>query len=216
MHNLINYSDIISEAADDFGGPSLYFHQKALEYQKIDFLGDRHIEYIYATLVAWGMHRMGNSGAKMPEYTVFKSSLLKNKSDFENLRPLSIEKIKKDRIETIIEKLTYLCFSIKATTSSSYLVSGSKTLAHILPNLVCPIDREYTCKFFKVYLNTKNEQTIFKKVIWEMWYFYQNSSHIQKLASILGKPFNETYPKIYDNLIIMCQKNYSSNINFLN
>lgn len=209
MNDLINFSDIISKAADGFGGPSLYFHQKALEYQKIDFLGNRHIEYIYATLVAWGMHRMGNRGAKMPDYSFFKSSLLENKSDFENLRPLSIEQIKEGRIESIIEKLTYLCFSIKATTSSTRLVSGSKTLAHILPNLVCPIDREYTCRFFKFYLNSNNEQTIFKKVIREMWSFYQDSSHIQKLEPILGKPFNENYPKIYDNLIIMCQKRYA-------
>ena len=45
-----------------FVGPSLYFHQKALECYEKEFLSDRHLEYVYATLVAWGMHRMGPGG----------------------------------------------------------------------------------------------------------------------------------------------------------
>ena len=206
MKNLLKYKSLIGNSVYTFGGPSLYFHQKALECQQTEFLGDRHLEYVYATLVAWGMHRMGNGGAKMPDYLVFKSSILKHQNDYKDLYSLSIEKINADKIDSIIDDLTELCFSINATTSNSYLVSGSKTLAHILPHLVCPMDREYTCKFFKVYLNSKSEQTFFKKVIKEMWRFYQDTNNVQSLSPILGTPFNESYPKIFDNLIIEYQK----------
>jgi len=37
---------------------------------------------------------------------------------------------------------------LRASTSASRLVSGSKTLHHVLPDLMPPIDREYTFKLF--------------------------------------------------------------------
>lgn len=202
--NLEQYSSAIIKNSNTFVGPSIYFHQKALEYQEKEFLSDRHIEYVYATLVAWGMHRMGQNGAKMPEYDVFKSSILdpKIRKAIEELKEIRIENIATNEIDSIIKKLNDICFSIKGSISNSHLVSSSKILAHILPNLVCPIDRQYTCTFFGVYLNAKNEQAFFKEVMCTMWNFYQNSNNIQSVKSLLGKTFSENYPKIFDNLII--------------
>ena len=80
--NVNNYNKLVNGLSKyitpftSFFGPSLYFHQKALEFQQKDFLSNIHIEYVYATLVAWGMHRMGPNGAKMPDYDIFKSSIL--------------------------------------------------------------------------------------------------------------------------------------------
>ena len=186
----------------EFCGPSLYFHQKALEYQQKEFLSERHIEYVYATLVAWGMHRMGPNGAKMLDYDIFKKSIWDNRQPLEELKDKRIEDITADEIDSIIEKLSEICISVKGSSSKSHLVSGSKILAHILPNLVCPMDRQYTCKFFGVNLNSKNEQTFFKEVIHQMWKFYQDPNQIRLLKPILGKPFNMSFPKIFDNLII--------------
>lgn len=202
--NLEQYNSAIIKNSKTFVGPSIYFHQKALEYQEKEFLSDRHIEYVYATLVAWGMHRMGPNGAKMPDYDIFKSSILdsKIKKALEELKDKRIEDITADEIDSIIQKLSEICFSVKGSDSNSHLVSGSKILAHILPNLACPMDRQYTCTFFGVNLNSKNEQTIFKEVIRQMWEFYQDSNHIRLLKPILGKPFNMSFPKIFDNLII--------------
>ena len=150
------------------------------------------------------MHRMGPNGAKMPDYDIFKSSILdsKIKKALEELKDKRIEDITADEIDSIIQKLSEICFSVKGSDSNSHLVSGSKILAHILPNLACPMDRQYTCTFFGVNLNSKNEQTIFKEVIRQMWEFYQDSNHIRLLKPILGKPFNMSFPKIFDNLII--------------
>ena len=195
------YKASITSTITIFGGPSLYFHQKALEWQQKDFLSDKHIEYVYAMLVSWGMHRMGARGAKMPDYETFKESILSQKEKLDNLRYKSIENIKQGEEIAIIKTLSDICFSIKGTTSKSYIVSSSKTLAHILPNLVCPIDRQYTCQFFEV-SNKEPETKIFEEVIKTMWSFYQDPDRIQLLSPILGKPFNENYPKIFDNLII--------------
>src|SRR5271168_3800132 len=42
-----------------FGGPWVYFHEQCLLAGAEKFLSLRHIEMLYATLTAWGMHRMG-------------------------------------------------------------------------------------------------------------------------------------------------------------
>lgn len=201
VKNLAEYSDTITLTKYTFNGPSLYFHQKALECQQTEFLSNRHIEYVYATLVAWGMHRMGPTGAKMPNFDEFKESIIAHKDKLEELRGKRIEYITRNEIDSIIESLSIICFSIKGSTSNSHLVSGSKTLAHILPNLVCPMDRQYTLRFFK-FRSKDTENDIFKFVMRSMWDFYQNSNNVKSVQSLLGQTFNENYPKIFDNLII--------------
>ena len=38
--------------------------------------------------------------------------------------------------------------AIRASTSETQIVAGSKTLHHVLPDLIPPIDRQYTFRFF--------------------------------------------------------------------
>ena len=211
VKNIAEYSYTITLTKYTFNGPSLYFHQKALECQQTEFLSNRHIEYVYATLVAWGMHRMGPTGTKMPNFDEFKESIIAHKDKLEELRGKRIEYITGNEIDSIIENLNVICFSIKGSTSKSHLVSGSKTLAHILPNLVCPMDRQYTYRFFEVN-NKDTENDIFKYVMLSMWDFYQNCNNVKSVQSLLGQTFNENYPKIFDNLIIEYVKTNMSKI----
>ncbi|MBO5817450.1 MAG: hypothetical protein J6R26_05855 [Paludibacteraceae bacterium] len=201
IDTLPNYISKILSPEYKIEGPALYFHQMALAYQATDFLSERHIEYVYATLVAWGMHRMGPTGAKMPNFEVFQKSILDQKATLIELQGKRIEEINADEIDSVIEKLCEICSSIAGSKSQSHLVSGSKTLAHILPNLVCPMDRQYTYRFFE----TKSKDTeidIFKYVMCSMWKFYQNPIHVKSIKPLLGQTFNENFPKIFDNLII--------------
>src|SRR3990170_3319422 len=75
----------------EFGGPSVYFHVQAIRAQRHDFMSDRHIEMIYATLASWGMHRMGDpdeTKAKMVEFEAFKESLTGQHRALSGLREL--------------------------------------------------------------------------------------------------------------------------------
>ena len=199
---------------DNFSGPSVYFHQKAIECARNDneFLGDRHLEYIYATLVSWGMHRMGPNGATMPSFQRFKDTILAHKSFFSDMRSKTIETVPEEEFEVILEILTTLCFAIEATTSDSRLVSGSKTLAHILPDLVPPIDRQYTLQFFygtKTYPIGNNDagKAVFKYIMKYMYKLYSENSQFKKLASDIrssNKDFCGSLPKIFDNVVINC------------
>ena len=60
----------------EFGGPCVYFHHECLRAGHEAFLSERHVEMLYATLTAWGMHRMGDAEktkTKLTEWRVFSS-----------------------------------------------------------------------------------------------------------------------------------------------
>ena len=73
LANAQPYHDAYSKAAT-FGGPSLYFHQRALATRRPP-AALPHLECVYATLASWGMHRMGKGGSKMQPFDVFARSL---------------------------------------------------------------------------------------------------------------------------------------------
>ena len=117
-----------------FGGPSLYFHKKAL------IKSEQQYEYIYAALTSWGMHRLGKGGAKMTDFDTFKTSLKAIKSDVKRLRNKRLENLKEKEF-MLLEKVFK---SIKVMKTKTKIVGNSKVMAHLLPKLVPPIDREYT------------------------------------------------------------------------
>jgi hypothetical protein len=49
----------------------------------------------------------------------------------------------------IIEELWQLIDNLGIVENEAKLVSGSKALHHLLPDLVVPMDRAYTQKFFR-------------------------------------------------------------------
>lgn len=64
LSNAENYHNAYYKA-ETFRGPSLYFHERALATRH-DPASLTHLEYVYATLASWGMHRMGRGGSKEP------------------------------------------------------------------------------------------------------------------------------------------------------
>ena len=153
---IVDFDNSLStfESVEVFGGPSLYFHVRALERRKqassaAALLGDeRFLEYVYAVLPSWGMHRMGNQAAKVPDFDEFARSLQACQPDIEKLWTLDITAVEDAAVRQVGRQLWSIIGRLRASTSASRLVSGSKTLHHVLPDLMPPIDREYTFKFF--------------------------------------------------------------------
>ena len=79
-----------------FTGPSAYFHSKTLALLRQhksagDAILDRaFLESLYATLTAWGMHRMGPGGAKLVEFPVLVDSLRKLEQPIRKLSTLTL------------------------------------------------------------------------------------------------------------------------------
>lgn len=121
-----------------FGAPSLYFHQRALADAAASDAA-RFTESSYAMLTAWGMHRMGRGGAKMADFEIYEASVRKTWPLLKSLNHRSASSLQDGDWDVLKEAF----FGIKAMKSSFSLVANSKVLAHAVPNLVPPVDRQY-------------------------------------------------------------------------
>ena len=196
---------------ETFSGPSLHFHRRALEYISSEDW-ERYLEYIYATLTSWGMHRMGG-GPKMQPFDVFATSLNLLKADVLHARQFEYENTNGLVLEKIFK-------GIDVMASRTRLVGNSKVMAHLMPNIVPPVDREYTLYYLKGNKNITNdsdhEWNLLKTLIKDFFIPIASNPCFKQLAySWMNN--HEKYPwdtsmfKIIDNLIISAVKSKSSN-----
>ncbi len=151
-----NFSDYVGifERSAVFPGPSLYFHKRALERRRAhadaaSLLADmQFLEYVYAVLPAWGMHRMGNQKAKVVEFEVMTDSFRSAEAQIQALWNERITAIDASDATGLTDRVWELIASLKVSSSNTRIVAGSKALHHVLPDLVPPIDRQYTFRFF--------------------------------------------------------------------
>lgn len=192
--------------AEPFRGPSLYFHRRSLESRHSHgFIA--HLEYIYATLASWGMHRMGSGGSKMRSFDVFRRSVepLKEKIlEAERIDPESITESNWLLLEAIFR-------SIKIMASGTTLVGNSKVMAHMMPNIVPPIDREYTLRFLEGNTNISNdlnyEWDLMKGIISHFFIPVANATGFSSLVQNWisdqeNYPWDTSVFKVIDNLVV--------------
>lgn len=220
LARLRHYYGLSMGVLQDFGGPSVYFHQQAIQAQASAFLGDRHIEMIYATLASWGMHRMGDpekTRAKMVEFDDFRSSILTCHTELAALQNERIENVTAVRYIEILQALSSVYGRLKVSVSNSTLVAHAKTLAHILPHMIPPIDRQYTVRFFtqdasefftqkskyrlpQVPTGLTEQFQLFVALASKMKELFDRCD--RTIFEVSGRGFNTSYPKIIDNLIM--------------
>jgi hypothetical protein len=151
-----NFEDCVLryERSKTFSGPAVYFHRRAIERRHLhkaaeDLLADKlFLEYVYAVLPAWGMHRMGAQRAKVTEFDRLASSLQAAAPLLSELWPLDIIALNPVSVPAISDKVWQVISGIRASTSETQIVAGTKVLHHVLPDLIPPIDRQYTFRFF--------------------------------------------------------------------
>ncbi len=220
VKHISDYYSKSCSVLDEFGGPSVYFHVQAIKEQGHDFMSERHIEMIYATLASWGMHRMGDpteTKAKMVEFDSFKQSLASQQSRLSEFRELKMDQCTEEQYRSYLDGLEDIFAALVVSISNSILVAHSKTLAHILPYLVPPIDRQYTIRFF-----TQDDKDFFAKSgkyktvafpIGREDQFLAFKDYCIRIKRIFGQcdrnlfeinpnTFNTSYPKIMDNVIM--------------
>jgi hypothetical protein len=204
VDNAEKYHDRFYEARK-FTGPSLHFHLRALQTRYGDDL-DQHLEHIYAALPAWGMHHMGPGGPKMLTLETFRDSVVGLRGDFTSLRGKSLL----DLAEADWDRLRSVFMEIKVMSGSSILVGHSKVLAHMIPDIVSPIDRRYTLRFLNGNINVSSDKD-------DQWRMFRHIHEdfvkpiacdplFRQIASawIVDKRFawDTSIPKVIDNLVI--------------
>jgi hypothetical protein len=141
-----SYEEFVS-----FGGPCVYFHDECLRAGTEEFLSKRHLELLYATLTAWGMHRMGDpetTKTKLTDWNCFHDSIVTQGSALHQFRHhRMLEMSEAEYSDAVIALKPHYC-AFKLSISVATVVVNSKALFHLFPEFVPPIDRQYTVRFF--------------------------------------------------------------------
>lgn len=196
--------------AETFRGPSLYFHHRALETRnKPTELS--HLEYVYATLSAWGMHRMGKGGSKMQSFDKFCQSiepLLDRVTEAQGFNFKEMSDQKWSVVKDIFQ-------NINVMASGTSIVGNSKVMHHMLPNIVPPIDREYTLWYLRGNTNIKNdlpsEWRLMKGIISDFFILVAADGEFEdKVTKWMERknqyPWDTSVLKVIDNLVIGSKK----------
>ena len=102
------------------------------------------VRALYETLQAWGLGARGSRLRPMMEFSPVVRSV---GTILEPLESLRIDAVELD-VDKCIESLWKAIESTRVTHNNALLVAGTKTLHHLLPDLVPPMDRAYTQTFF--------------------------------------------------------------------
>lgn len=204
FERLISDRQIIEESLDKTKNdyrpfdPGQYLYNHLLNKRKVlDIYSDEYLELVYTTLIAWNMN---SRGAKLAEIDDFKDTIRKRKEGINSLKGYRIEKLDKQKIEEILEVLQNLFDRLNLVKTESPLVTFSKTLHFLLPELIVPIDRKYTMTFFYNSQIPKREKQF--KVFSELFEKFWEISQRHNLNNYLNNTWNRTIPKIIDNMII--------------
>lgn len=161
---------------------------------------DSFIRSIYNTLILWGMNRRG---AKMKSYDDFKVSIFSNLDLIKQLEKYELEELSDKELFKIHDILISLFLSLDVMETKSKLIGVSKALAHILPDLVPPMDRENVYYFVFGHKNLPLGYKAEAKKFWEIlekFHYIQKETHISK-KNHKFEGFNTSVPKMIDNAI---------------
>ena len=205
LENIEKYHEVYY-LAETFSGPSLHFHRRAIETHHSP-TSLHHIEYVYATLSSWGMHRMGKGGAKMKDFDIYQRSIENLLDEFVKAigyKPAEMDEEKWNNLEKI-----FMGIEVMATSIS--LVGNSKVMHHFLPNIIPPIDREYTLRYLysdtSILSDLKQEWLVMRNVVKNFFIPVIANNSFQQLANKWlnqqgQNPWDTSPMKVVDNLVI--------------
>lgn len=161
------------------------------------FTGD-FIELVYTTLVSWNMNQRG---AKLSDFEMFKKSLIEHQSQLKELFDVKMNNI--GNVDSVLQKARHLFGSLNFVAEGKpKLVTFSKAMHFINPQLFMPIDRRYTLTFF--YNNTyvpESDDSQFQ-IYWDIFEEFRLFAINNDLTKNIDDSWNRSVPKIIDNLII--------------
>jgi hypothetical protein len=204
-----NYHDAYYKT-EIFRGPSLYFHQRALATRNSP-VSSTHLEYVYATLASWGMHRMGKGGSKMQSFDNFSQSVEPLNDKIAEAQSFDFH----DMTDIKWAVLKEIFQGVKVMASGTTIVGHSKAMHHMLPNVIPPIDREYTLWFLHgntaIKNDMENEWLLLKDIISEVFIpIASNKEFHSKARRWMARredyPWDTSVFKVVDNLIIGSKK----------
>lgn len=193
--------------ANLFTGPSLHFHLRTLAILQecgeavAAIERDDYLESLYATLASWGMHRMGPSGAKLVDLATMKQCFLSQRDSIRLLQDRHILRVRQAEVPVVAANIWKVIEGLSVGVGKTRIVAGSKALHHVLPELVPPIDREYTVRFF---LHSTTLSGGDKAAFIAMYPLFHRigSACSPQIQAAIGTGMNTSFTKVIDNAIV--------------
>ena len=210
-----HFKDYVKTAIDRYGvdTPARHFHIRTIQrltsvrsFSEI-FDDELFYDYLYATLVSWGM---SGRSAKLLGFDGFKHTLQSNRNNIIELSEYSLRlladaddsnsKVQDDLVRLIIQVFS----NVSVSATESKLVANSKALHHVLPNLIPPVDRNYTLRFFYDNKRVKKGNACISQFIDVLGYFEEIYFLLRDEVETLvqANSFNSSVTKVIDNAII--------------
>jgi hypothetical protein len=195
------------ERRELFTGPSVYFHHRTLELlakcgSAQEAAHDRRFaELLYATLAAWGLHRMGAGATKLLPFEAFADSLAGAADAVGRLDGQRLLDLADGQVGDVGTQVWQAISSLKLSVSVTKLVVNSKAVHHMLPALVPPIDREYTLRFFYGHKNlSRGEERTFRQMF--PLFHRIGRACANSIKGAVGRGFNTSETKVIDNAVV--------------
>jgi hypothetical protein len=151
---------------------------------------------LYRTLQAWGIGSRASSLRPFPEFVAAFQSKAKA---IEDLDGLAIDRADLDA-NAVGATLARLAQSLEIVDNKARIVPGSKALHHLLPELVVPIDREYTQRFFEWANPTL--QNFPERCFREAFVAFVEIARAANPAQYVGDGWYTSRSKVIDNAIV--------------
>lgn len=194
-----------------FRGPQRYFHIKTIQRRDFFCLPSKasddnlFVEHLYATLSAWGIGARGN---RLIEFDEFNAQIRQAGGNLDPLGNKRIEELSQSQVsavsETLWEVISNLSIVVRSKDGSptkAKIVAGSKTIHHLLPDLMPPMDNGYTGEFILGSGIGQRGKGTFIRLFSS---FADLSKKLEPKANSLvdRNSFNSSIPKLLDNVIV--------------
>ncbi len=148
------------------------------------------------TLELW---RMNTRAAKLVSPAAFEDSLHRCAADVARFEHEHLEGDAMD-VAATAERLWTVIDRMRITETGVRLVASTKALHHLLPNLVTPMDRQFTGAFFG--WNTHDWQTKEERLFKSAFVTFREIARKAKPSQYVGAGWNTGPAKVVDNAIV--------------
>jgi hypothetical protein len=193
--------------SERFTGPSGYFHRKTLarraQHQDIASLldDDGFFDALYATLTAWGMHRMGPGNTRLRDLAEIRDSIRAQVGGLQALASRDITTVNAADGPKVIEQTWLALTALRVSVAEAQIVANSKALHHLLPALVPPMDRNYTYRFFYGrQMLSIDERAAFGEIFSRL--LNVAATRGDEIRALLDNAWNSSPAKVVDNAVV--------------
>jgi len=163
---------------------------------------------LYRAVKKW-VEKAAYKGCKLKSYDNFYKAIQKIGNDLEKIKKVTLESLveKEENLSQIKETLKSIFEKLETADQNVQLVSNSKTLFHLLPDLIMPVDREHVLSFFigRNRTNSVRREKETEYFIGVFNYYYrickEKSTQIKNIYYKKRREYDSSIPKIIDNAI---------------